>query len=274
MVVREPDFVPGRKLTKHSLKRDPPLLYEPRYEQGVVALFAAICEDEFGVRIAEIRQRYPDCIARRVSPTGRLGREIRIEFEYRSSGFNHPPKGCDWLVCWTHDLSADELRRGGMKHLRVVELRRFFQLVNVWVWPYTANQADDLPRRRGVLAEAWTVPSQAHEGDVLLVYRTERGHSERSAVTHVMEVGTNAEYDKRHSWGTGYVSDLRTILALPHPVLRSRIAGDAGLAPGSYFKRPGQLGRSVLDDWPLIRRKLTAANPGTGLGSALERLGA
>lgn len=266
------DFVPGRKLTKHSLKRDPPLLYEPRYEQGVVALFAAICEDEFGVRIAEVRQCYPDCIARRVSPSGRLGREVRIEFEYRSSGFNHPPKGCDWLVCWTHDLSADELRRGGMKHLRVVELRRFFQLVNVWVWPYAASQADDLPTRGR--AEDYTVPSQASEGDVLLVYRTERGKSERAAITHVMEIGTNPKYNRRHTWGTGYVADLRTILKLPHPVPRSRISADAALAPGSYFKRPSPLGRSVLDDWPLIRRRLIAANPGTGLGQALTRLGA
>jgi hypothetical protein len=266
------DFVPGRKLTKHSLKRDPPLLYEPRYEQGVVALFAAICEDEFSVRIAEVRQRYPDCIARRISPSGRLGREVLIEFEYRSSGFNHDPKGCEWLVCWTHDLSDDELRRGGMKHLRVHELRRFFQLVNVWVWPYAAAQADDLPTRGW--AEDYTVPSQAREGDVLLVYRTERGRSERAAITHVMEIGTNAEYDHRHTWGTGYVADLKTILKLPHPVPRSRIAADAALAPGSYLKRPSPLGRSVLDDWPLIRRRLIAANPGTGLGRSLDRVGA
>ncbi len=269
------DFVPGRKLTKHKLRRDPPLLYEPRYEQGVVALFAAICEDEFGLRIAEVRQPYPDCLARRISAkTGRLGRMVRIEFEYRSSSFNHDPKGCDWLVCWTHDLGADELRRAGMRRLRVVELRAFFQLANVWVWPYAAGQADDLPRRRGAWAETWTVPSQAKEGDVLLVYRTERGHADRAAVTHVMEVGTNAVYDKRHSWGTGYVADLRTILALPYPVPRTRIAGEATLAPGSYFRKPSPLGRSVLDDWPVIRRRLIAANPGTGLGSALERLGA
>ncbi len=238
------DFVPGRKLTMHRLRRDPPLLYEPRYEQGVVALFAAICEDEFGLRIAEVRQRYPDCLARRVSPSGRLGREVRIEFEYRSSGFNHDPEGCDWLVCWTHDLSADEPRRGGIEHLRVEELRSFFQLVNVWVWPYAARQADELPTRGW--AEGYTVPSRACEGDVLLVYRTERGHAERAAITHIMEVGSNAEYDRRHGWGTGYVADLRTVLKLPHPVPRSRIAGDEALAPGSYFKRPSPLGRSVL----------------------------
>ncbi|MHB8491401.1 MAG: hypothetical protein ACYDA6_04190 [Solirubrobacteraceae bacterium] len=237
-------------------------------------MFAAICEDEFDLRIAEVRQRYPDCIARRVSPSGRLGREVRIEFEYRSSRFNHDPRGCDWLVCWTHDLSPDELRRGGMDRLRVEELRRFFQLVNVWVWPYAAPQADDLPTRTGGRAGGYTVPSQACAGDVLLAYRTERGHADRAAVTHVMEIGTNAEYDRRHKWGTGYVADLRTVLKLPHPVPRSRIAGAAALAPGSYFKRPSPLGRSVLDDWPLIRRCLVAANPGTGVGRALDRLGA
>lgn len=249
------------------------LAVEPRNEQGVVALFASLCEEEFGLRITDIETRYPDCYAK-----NRAGREIGIEFEYESSRYNHtgPPRPspsgsrghCEWVVCWIDNAKRRERWRRRLKVQELSSLSRFAKLEpGVWIQPYVPGSVEQL--EGGTRHYGFTVPSHARKGDLLLVYRSRKDQ----AITHILELTTTAEFDRKHSWGWGYQADLRTVLQLPHPVLRSRLVGDLALAPGNYFKRPSPLGRSVLDDWPLIRRRLIAANPGTGLGKALKDIG-
>jgi hypothetical protein len=83
--------------------------YAPTYEQDVVALFSTVAE-ELGFEILQTRQAFPDCIARRrINQRRRRYQDCRIEFELRSRDFvahNHPPEGCDLIVCWDHNWSG------------------------------------------------------------------------------------------------------------------------------------------------------------------------
>jgi len=82
------------------------LQHSPLNEQGVVFLFGMICL-ELGFVVEAIRDGYPGCEAkRRIDRHRDQWERVRIEFEYRSSGFKdhgHNPKGCDLIVCWIHD---------------------------------------------------------------------------------------------------------------------------------------------------------------------------
>jgi hypothetical protein len=84
----------------------------PSEEQGVVVLFALLLE-RLGFEIEHIRTEFPDCIAWRTAGGERT--KVRIEFEFRSGGFNHSSSGCDIVVCWEEDA-----RLGGVE---VIELR-------------------------------------------------------------------------------------------------------------------------------------------------------
>ena len=79
------------------------LIYGPNNEQGVVFLFSKVAED-LNMYVEEIKEGFPDCVARRFD--GKGWERIHIEFEYRSSHFkahDHDPAECDIIVCWEHD---------------------------------------------------------------------------------------------------------------------------------------------------------------------------
>jgi len=79
------------------------LLHAPVNEQGVVFLFGMVCSD-LGFIVEVVQTGYPDCIAkRRIKGKRGTWERVRIEFEYRSSHFNHKSGGCDLVVCWEHD---------------------------------------------------------------------------------------------------------------------------------------------------------------------------
>ena len=92
------------------------LIWAPVNEQGVVFLFGMIAR-ELGMYVEVVRVHYPDCIAKRYIGKGRW-EEVRIEFEYRSSKFNHAPEECDMIVCWEHDWKQCP------KTIEVVELKQ------------------------------------------------------------------------------------------------------------------------------------------------------
>jgi hypothetical protein len=74
------------------------LVYGPINEQGVLYLFGLIAND-LNIRVESIQQGYPDCTAIRYAGKGKWER-INIEFEFKSSNFDHDPDKCDVLVCW------------------------------------------------------------------------------------------------------------------------------------------------------------------------------
>ncbi len=80
------------------------LQHAPVNEQGVVFLFGMIAHD-LGFVIDRVQTGYPDCEAKRRVKGGRGYERVRIEFEFRSSNFNHRPEGCDLIVCWEHNWS-------------------------------------------------------------------------------------------------------------------------------------------------------------------------
>lgn len=94
------------------------LVFSPINEQGVVYLFGLVAED-LNIRVESVQQGYPDCTGIRCLGKGRWER-ISIEFEYRSSSFDHDPKGCDIIVCWEDDLSSK--RKNELPGIEIIEL--------------------------------------------------------------------------------------------------------------------------------------------------------
>ena len=95
------------------------LIYSPINEQGVVYLFGLISED-LNIRVESIQQGYPDCTGIRYLGKGKWER-IRIEFEYKSSNFDHDPKGCDVIVCWEDNLAGKN--RKELEGIEIIELK-------------------------------------------------------------------------------------------------------------------------------------------------------
>jgi hypothetical protein len=77
------------------------LRHEPVNEQGVVFLFGMVAK-EMGYMVEAVQTGYPDCEAKRQLAPGKWQR-VRIEFEFESRNFDHPPAGCDVIVCWRHN---------------------------------------------------------------------------------------------------------------------------------------------------------------------------
>jgi len=78
--------------------------YIPSNEQGVVFLFGRLHELLGFEDVVLVQTRYPDCVAIR------NGNEVRIEFEFKSSGFlTHTKNGQvqdgDICVCWENDYN-------------------------------------------------------------------------------------------------------------------------------------------------------------------------
>jgi Homing endonuclease associated repeat len=78
----------------------------PVNEMAVVHLFGALAQD-LGFAVLRYRSDFPDCEALRRGPDGHW-RQVRIEFEHRSSNFarhKHDAAQRDVIVCWLHDWS-------------------------------------------------------------------------------------------------------------------------------------------------------------------------
>jgi len=91
------------------------LIWAPLNEQGVVFLFGMVAR-ELNMYVELVRTGYPDCIAKRFIGRDRW-EEVKIEFEYRSSNFNHDESECDMIVCWEHDWPECP------KSIEVIELK-------------------------------------------------------------------------------------------------------------------------------------------------------
>ena len=94
------------------------VMYEPTTEMGVVHLFGMVCQ-ELGYVVTRMGSRFPDCTAmRKVEGKEGLWETVRVEFEYRSSGFRvhgHDTRGCEVVVCWEHDWKGCPLEVVALK---------------------------------------------------------------------------------------------------------------------------------------------------------------
>ena len=82
------------------------IVYAPTCEHDVVQMFGAVAVD-LGFEIIGNRSAFPDCEARRkVKAVRERWEKCLIEYEFSSSDYKkhkHPLKGCDLIVCWTHN---------------------------------------------------------------------------------------------------------------------------------------------------------------------------
>ena len=76
------------------------LVYAPVNEQGVVFLFSKLSKD-LNIELEEIKTGFPDAVGRVKTKKGYARRTI--EFEFRSSNYDHLPNKSDIIVCWEHD---------------------------------------------------------------------------------------------------------------------------------------------------------------------------
>jgi len=97
------------------------LVYAPINEQGVVFLFSKVSED-LNIKIEEIQQGFPDAIGKVKTDKGYAKRTI--EFEYKSSNYDHLPKKCDILICWEHDWL------GCPKDIEIIELKKVVEAIS------------------------------------------------------------------------------------------------------------------------------------------------
>src|SRR3989344_1137383 len=80
------------------------IVYEPINEQGVILLFATVCND-LGFRIEAIRTGFPDAQLIRKDLKGTFSK-CWAEFEYKASNYQthkHSLRGCDLVICWEND---------------------------------------------------------------------------------------------------------------------------------------------------------------------------
>ena len=93
------------------------LQHAPVNELGIVYLFGVVSR-ELGFIVETIQPSFPDCLAKeRIREHPEKWRAVRIEFEYKTSNFNHPPEGTDIVVCWEHDWPDCPVKR-------IIELRK------------------------------------------------------------------------------------------------------------------------------------------------------
>lgn len=98
-----------KKLLRDRPTYGPPMMRSgmvcgPENETGVLFLFGMRAW-ELGFIVKKIQLAFPDCLAWRVVDDQTL-QDVRIEMEYESRNFlrhNHPPRGCDLIVCWIHN---------------------------------------------------------------------------------------------------------------------------------------------------------------------------
>lgn len=225
------------------------LRFAPTSELGVVYLFAELAK-RWRVRVDHIGAAFPDCIGYQTV----RGREkkIRIEFEYRSRNFRqhgHDPRKCDWIVCWEHDWPD------APAHLEIRELRREFGLgFNVWILPFDQEWETGLGRMK---PREWTVPSQAHKGDLALVYI----NRPESAIKFVYRLKERAAL-RTAGWkrGKDYRALLEPVCKLASPIFLDDLREHRIIRTASFVRGQMQGKPNAMDYWPHLFRLITSRN--------------
>lgn len=179
-------------------------------------------------------------------------RPIRIEFEHKSKSFKthgHSSKDCDWIVCW-EDNWPD-----APKNLRIVELRRDYGLgFNVWIMPVKSLYKKELASTR---TGTWSVPSQAHKGDLVIFYFT----LPEKALTYVYRLQERADKVPA-GWkpGMDYQARVKRLCELKSPVFLDDLRRHKVLSTASFVRT--QRGRpNAIEYWPYLYDIIVRRNP-------------
>ncbi len=226
----------------------------PENELGVVCLFALIHRRLGFWRIKSIRQRFPDCVA--IQRDGSREKEVRIEFEFRSSDFRkhkHLAKGCDYIVCWEHDwIHTPESLQG-----KVIELRKFLGMGrDVWLQPIGQDRWDWHDQTRVKTGRWLGPPARVKKGDLVLWYCT----SPRSCIAQVCLLIGDPRADKDADRWTHSV-DIKVLARLDNPVTFRDLKTRRELS-GSTFMKAKFLGQfQATSWWPPLYHMITSKNP-------------
>jgi len=233
--------------------KDAPLLYAPNGELGVVFLFASIYK-KLQLQIGQIGAAYPDCTA--YKQVGDRQKEIKIEFEYRSSNFarhGHDPKRCDCVVCWHHDW-YDKPR-----HIEIIELKKFFGVARkVWIQTCRKDEQRWLKKDRC----KWVLSQRVTQGDLLLMYRC----SPQRTITDIYRFcgdGKFGQGDRPNMPAKYFCGTVERVCALDDPIhlgdmRRHHVLSTAGFIRADMRGRGGLL---VSEQWPYLYDMIVAKNP-------------
>jgi hypothetical protein len=236
--------------TRPSVLENAPLHYAPENELGVVFLFSAYCK-KYKIRIEKIQAGFPDCVAFQKAGDGE--KKIRIEFEYKSKNFKshrHSAKNCDWIVCWEHNWPDVP------KHLRVIELKREFGLgFNVWIQPVGGEFKKSISNLS--LSDAWTVPSQAHKGDLVLFYH----NAPDQCVKEVFRIISPVKYQTA-GWKSGmdYMASIKLVCRLQAPLFLSDLKYHKIISTASFVRANVVTGFNISEYWVYLAELLIRRN--------------
>jgi hypothetical protein len=235
----------------------------PVNEMGVVCLFTEWARKR-NMRIETIRAEFPDCIA--WQRAGGEEKRLRIEFEFRSRNFRahrHDPSGCDWIVCWEHDWAECP------EHITVIELRREYGLgFNVWLQPVSDDTKERFSSQLTKVSRRveWTVASQAHEGDLVLLYHS----TPRKEIADIFRVASplrmrevgHARNARWNSRSRDWFADLERVTQLASPVTLAHLKSHHALKTAGWLRNNLVSRAKVTVDWPFLRELIVERNVG------------
>jgi hypothetical protein len=227
-----------------------PLQSAPQNELGVVYLFAHVAK-RLHLRVEEIRPKFPDCIA--FKRTGDSEKQVRIEFEYKSSNFKthkHDPKGCDLIVCWHHDWPDMP------QSLEVIELKRYFGVeTKVWIQPVVKSQWHWL-EDYDILD--WGLSKRATPGDLLLMYRCYPAKN----ISDIFVLAGELKRGKA-DWRKGecYGGQIERICSLDAPIFLEDMRNHRILRTSSFIRSNMQGNLLVSEYWPYLYEMIVTRNP-------------
>jgi hypothetical protein len=256
-------------ITRPEILDGASLQYAPVNEMGVVFLFANLAK-KWRLKVEKIRAAFPDCIAHQKS--GGKEKQVRIEFEYRSkTAKDHGDrlKDCDWIVCWEHNWASIPKR---LKHLKIIELRKEFGLgFNVWIMAVD-DPYKDISERKG--KTSFSVPQQAHEGDLLLFYLTRPDccikavfKLDRPIERSKADWHKHVEYYKNKPKSDGkkgdedYHGEIRRVCYLKSPVFLEHLKKDKILKTAGFVRAQMQWRSRATEYWPFLYEKIVKLNP-------------
>lgn len=224
----------------------------PENELGVVCLFA-LMHRRLGFKgIKRIQTRFPDCIA--IQRDGSGEKEVRIEFEFRSSDFRrhrHSVRGCDYVVCWKHDW----IHLG--KSPEVLELRKFLGMGrDAWLQPIAKDRWKWHDQTREKTGRWLGPPSSVKSGDLVLWYCT----SPRSYIDQVSLVTSDPAPDRdADRWG--HSVKIRVLARLSNPITLHDLRTNPGLSSAPFVKGNFQRTFRATPWWPTMNQLMVAKNP-------------
>jgi|WetSurMetagenome_2_1015567.scaffolds.fasta_scaffold135745_2 hypothetical protein len=228
-----------------------PMHYAPQNEQGVVFLFAHHAK-KLRMRVDEIRQGFPDCIA--YEKTSRGERPVRIEFELYSSSFKshkHPSRACDCIVCWEHDWPDCP------KSLRIIELRKYYGLgFKVWLQPANAPQQHYLDNN----TMNWATRQSAHRGDLMVMYRC----APEKCIREIFFLSTDITKEKCDPvWriGTCFGGIFKIVCRLEAPIFLKDLRDHRVLRTAGFIRGRLQGNQDITQYWPHLYELIVSRNP-------------